>query len=247
MKPSTKNILKGIFVPLLVIAACAILVQFLSGCSSLREIWSSDETQAAIASNVQRLAGTDKLAEKFDAAAEQQQLSYAFTWLTAQKAGISETDARDWLARQNAGSEDAAPPEEEAADVDAVDFSLLKWEFGGVDGSKARLDSPRLSSLRASSSSISYKWEKGLDGWGLAKDQADAYACLFVAKSDGSVVGGKFDWVSTSRANRGLENILEGYRGWSLEGVPNPTIVYFLVTDTAGKRRSNIVSAEWSR
>jgi hypothetical protein len=244
MTTKTKNILQGIAVPLLALAACAILGQFLTGCASLRKIWSSDETQAAIASNVQRIAGTDKLAERFDAAEERNQLSYAFTWLTAEKAGISETDARDWLAKRNAGSGDAAPPEEEAADVDAIDFATLKWTFGGVDGSKAKLDSPRLSNLRASANEVSYKWDVGLSGWGMAHDQASALCCLFVEKSDGSIIGGKFDWVSTSRRTRSLTNILGGYGGWSLADVPNPCKIYFLALTEDGR---NVISGEWAR
>lgn len=222
------------------------LLLFSSGCSTLRKVWTSEETQAAIAADVQKLAGTDKLAERFDAAEERAELMYAFTWLAAQKQGITETDARDWLAGRSGQAEDVQDEEAEQ-DVDALDFAALQWEFGGVDGSKAKLDSPRLSGLKAGSKTISYKWEKGLSGWGLADGDAGALACFFVEREDGSVVGGKFDWVSTSRNTRGLENVFEGYSGWTLEGVPNPCKCYFTVVSKDGRKRSNVIGAEWKR
>ena len=246
MNPNTKNILQGIAVPAAVIALCAIVSPLLSGCSTLWNEEQANKAAEAISPALRKLAGTDELNAKFDAAEERANLAYAFSWLTAEKLGISETDARDWLANRNAApdeeAEEAAP-----ADVDAVDFALLQWKSGGVDGSKAKLDSPRLSGLRASASSISYTWDVGLDAWGLARDDAGALACLFVEKSDGSIVGGKFDWVSTSRSARGLENIYGGYSGWNLSDVPNPCTIYYVVVDKAGRRRSNVVTANWSR
>ena len=230
----------------LILLALLLAALLSTGCGTLRKLWTSEETQAAIAADVQKLAGTDKLAAKFDAAEERAQLTYAFSWLTAQKAGITETDARDFLAGRSDDSEnsdDSAVP----ADLDAVDFASLQWKFGGVAGSKAKLDSPRISALSAGSKSISYKWDKGLSAWGLANDDASALACLFVEREDGSIVGGKFDWVSTSRASRGLENVFDGYSGWTLDGVPNPCKCYFLVLSRDARKRSNIAATEWNR
>ncbi|MBQ7252125.1 MAG: hypothetical protein IJS32_05930, partial [Kiritimatiellae bacterium] len=121
------------------LAIAAVICQCLAttGCSTIRKIWRSEETQAAIAADVQKLAGTDVLAAKFDAAEERAQLAYAFTWLTAEKQGISETDARDFLAGKTKPEDEAEEAEPVPADVDAVDFALLQWKFGGVDGSKA--------------------------------------------------------------------------------------------------------------
>jgi len=227
--------------------SAVLAVSVLSGCSTLRKIWKSDATQSAIAADVQRLAGTDKLAQKFDAAEERSQLAYAFTWLTAEKAGITETQARDWLANRGAAPAGEGEAPEDAAAADAIDFASLEWKFGGENGSKAALSTPRLSNLKASATSISYKWEKGLDDWGLAKEDAGALACLFVTRLDGSVVGGKFDWVSTSRSSRGLENVLDGYEGWTLADVPATTKIYFVVLSKDCRKRSNVVSCDWTR
>jgi len=84
--------------------------------------------------------------------------------------------------------------------------------------------------------------------WGLSNGAAGAIAAVFVQREDGSWVGGKFDWVSTSRSSRGLENVLSGYGGWSLAGVPNPCQICFVVVENSGKRRSNVIGpATWKR
>lgn len=234
--------------------SAVLAVSVLSGCSTLRKIWKSDATQSAIAADVQKIAGTDaiaantaSLADRVGVLEDQARLTYGLVGAIAKAQGITATDARDWAAQQDA----PAPEEEEApADAenpDAIDFAGLAWKFGSFDGSKAKLDSPRLSHLKASAKGISYKWDTGLAGWGLANADAGALACLFVERSDGSIVGGKFDWVSTSRSSRGLENVFGGYNGWTLEGVPNPCTVYYVVVDKAGRRRSNVVSATWQR
>lgn len=226
-----------------VVAAAAVLAAGIcGGCAALSQAVESPEELAAQA---RRAIGTEAIAERLDALEEQAGLTYAFTWLTAEKAGITETAARDFLAGRTAPADDE--DEEPAADVDAIDFARLDWTFGGFDGSKAKLDSPRLSGLKAGSKSISYKWKTGLSGWGLANADAGALACFFVERDDGSVVGGKFDWVSTSRATRNLTNVFEGYHGWSLDGVPNPAKCYFVVVSSDGRKRSNIVEAEWKR
>ena len=222
-------------------AGLAAAMALLTGCAAL----TSPEAQEAVAAQARKLAGTDGLEARLAAIEEQSRLTYAFTWLSAEKAGITETAARDFLAGRTAPADDEA--EEPAADVDAIDFASLQWKFGGFDGAKAKLDSPRLSGLKAGSKSISYKWETGLSCWGLSNGDAGALACFFVEREDDSVVGGKFDWVSTSRATRNLTNVFEGYGGWSLDGVPNPAKCYFVVVSKDGRKRSNIVGAEWKR
>lgn len=135
-----------------------------------------------------------------------------------------------------------------AGGVDTIPFSSLKWSFGHFGGSRAKLSSPQLANLKCSGNTLSYKWVQGLGGWGLSNGEAGAIAAAFVQKADGSWVGGKFDWVSTSRSSRGLENVLAGYEGWNLAGVPNPCQICFVVVDVSGRRRSNVVGpATWSR
>jgi len=213
-----------------------------AGCAAFR----SPEAQAELAKQARRIVGTDELSAKFDAAEERADLAFAFAALTAEKNGISETDARDYLAgrtRPDEGEEGEDVP----ADVDAIDFASLAWKFGGVDGSKAKLSSPRISGLKASANGISYKWDVGMSGWGLAHDQTGALVCWFVEKEDGSIVGGKFDWISTSRTTRDFKNINTGYQGWNLDGVPNPCKAYMVVITEDCRKRSNVIGTEWKR
>ena len=218
----------------------------LSGCMAISP---EDAADAAVAAKgfLALPTTTQALALRVEALEDQARLTYGLVGALAAKEGVTATDARDWAAEQ-----DPAPEEEEEAPADeenpdSADFSAFQWKFGGVDGSKAKLDSPRVADLRASASSLSYKWEVGLRGWGLANSQADALACLFVERSDGTIVGGKFDWVSTSRRTRDLKNVFGGYQKWSLEGVPNPCRIHFVVLSADGRKRSNVVSATWQR
>ncbi len=140
----------------------------------------------------------------------------------------------------------AAAPSPGAAD--AVPFGALRWTFGGINGASAAKTSASIGALRMSRNGLSYKWTGAtLSSWGLSNDAAGAYACLFVLRSDGAWVGGKFDWISTSRCSRSLENIYGGYGGWSLGGVPNPCSVAFVIVSSDGKKRTNVISSRWSR
>ena len=65
-------------------------------------------------------------------------------------------------------------------------------------------------------------------------------------KSDGSWVGGKFDWISSSRRSRDFANVYGGYDGWSLAGVPSPCAAAFVIISPDGKRRSNVISGTWN-
>ena len=136
--------------------------------------------------------------------------------------------------------------DEELAAADQVDFGSLRWTYGGVKG-KGSPSGVSISGLHIGGSSLSFKYNKDLSAWGYSKDEVAAYACLFVQKEDGSWVGGKFDWISSSRSSRGLENVFKGYEGWSLSGVPNPCQAAFVIVDANKKRRSNVIAGTWHR
>ena len=134
-----------------------------------------------------------------------------------------------------------------AAVGDAVPYGALKWTFGGIKAGGARQSGAQISGLHMSKGGLSFKWVKDLSCWGLSKGDASAYACLFVQKSDGSWVGGKFDWISSSRSTRDFINVNGHYNGWSLAGVPNPCNAAFVVVSKDKKKRSNVISSRWSR
>jgi len=153
-------------------------------------------------------------------------------------------DWRDW--RDSQTNAPAAPPATPAADE--AEYDTFTWAFGGFNGSRAALSEPRIASLRMNGmSGLSYRWAgPNLSAWGIAHTDAGALACLFVRRADGSWVGGKFDWISTSRTTRDFKN-LGGYNGWSLAGIPNPCRAAFVIVSADGRRRSNVIIAEWRR
>ena len=148
-----------------------------------------------------------------------------------------------------AGEQPAAPAEPAPAAGDEVSFSAFPFNYGGISGRGAALSSPRIKGLRISGQNLSYSWAgPNLSAWGLGHDNySGAYACLFVQRSDGSWVGGKFDWISSSRTSRHLENVFHGYEGWSLGGVPNPCSAAFVIVSADGRRRTNVIGGTWRR
>ena len=140
-------------------------------------------------------------------------------------------------------------PKAEAEDgSDEVDFSLLNFDFGGVDGSAAQAGGVTISSLRAAGLSMAFTYITNLRAWGVADDNdAPALSCFFVKRNDGRWVGGKFDWIGSSRNTRPLDNVVEHYQGWSLDNVPNPCECAFVIVSADGKRRSNVLHATWAR
>ena len=129
--------------------------------------------------------------------------------------------------------------------VDAVPYDSLQWRYGGFNGARAILDTPRLSNLRTNGRTLTYKWDTGLSGWGLGHADAGAICAVFFDRGGGVWVGGKFDWVSTSRTNRELKHV-ESYSNWPQSGItlPHSGRVAFVVVSADGKLRSNVVVAE---
>lgn len=149
----------------------------------------------------------------------------------------------------SSASSDPTTPSDPSAPVvgDAVPFSSLRWTFGGENGSRAVQSGVVISGLSCGKGGLSFCYVKNLSAWGRGNGQIADYACFFVQKTDGSWVGGKFDWISSSRSSRDFKNVYEGYAGWSLDGVPNPCNAAFVIVSGDCKRRSNVISGRWSR
>lgn len=132
--------------------------------------------------------------------------------------------------------------------LDAVDFGILKWDFGGFRPATECLRSEvEISGLKIASNGLSFRYVHDLSVWGLGYGEAEALACLFVCDNDGNWVGGKFDWISSSRTKRSFENVYGGYGGWSLSRVPNPCPAAFVIVSRDGRKRSNVISGIWER
>lgn len=150
-------------------------------------------------------------------------------------------------AGESAPSDTTSPVAGIGDAIDEVAFTNLVWQFGGVDASGAVPDGPAIQMLRCSAEEMSFDWVRDLSCWGLAHDDAAALACLFVQTADDEWIGGKFEWISSSRNRRSFENVFEGYNGWNLAGVPRSAMVAFVVVSRDGSRRSNVISALWER
>ena len=133
--------------------------------------------------------------------------------------------------------------------LDAVPFELLHWDFGGFHPpTNCVRKAVELTGLKMKKDGLSFKYVEDLSHWGLAHtDYSGALACLFVCDKDGRWVGGKFDWISSSRRTRDFHNVYGGYNGWSLSNVSNPCPVAFVIVSKDGKTRSNVISGTWKR
>jgi len=153
----------------------------------------------------------------------------------------STTSVSSGTSTSSAGSGQAA------ASADQVSFGSLNWTFGGVRGAGAKATGVSISGLHLSRDGLSFSYQKDLSAWGYSSSSISGVACLFVQKSNGQWVGGKFDWISSSRRSRDFKNVYSGYEGWSLAGVPNPCQAAFVILSSDCRKRSNVIVGTWSR
>lgn len=133
--------------------------------------------------------------------------------------------------------------------LDDVSYSDLKWEFGGFNGTEAEAYGVMIGDLEMDKNGLSFEYDLDLSNWGVEDDDdsGQALACMFVLDNDGQWVGGKFEWISTSRETRSFTNINAAYKGWDLSNVPSTTTAAFVIVSADGKRRSNVITAIWER
>jgi len=138
--------------------------------------------------------------------------------------------------------------------ADEMDFTLFDWSFGGFSGGDSKWHEqgtmqvgPVIGDLHFTKEGLRFQYENDLSAWDLEYDDPDAIACLFVKDKDGKWIGGKFEWISSSRTTRSFENIFNGYNGWDLSNVPQTTDAAFVIVSKDGKWRSNVAVATWER
>lgn len=139
------------------------------------------------------------------------------------------------------------PGSESSNSIDGVAFNKLEWRYGDINHSNAKLsdNGPRLGDPSCNGRRMSYSWKTGMQSWGLRVDDASAICSIFIEDTkSGKWIGGKFDWVSTSRNFRDL-NHLTSYGSWRNSGTKLPIKgrVAFVVTDKLGKNRTNVIVA----
>ena len=126
---------------------------------------------------------------------------------------------------------------------DEVGFAQLKWNYGGFKGGAATLESStRISKLQVNSGGMSYSWASGgCEKLGAASStDAACVACLF-CHIGGEWIGGKFDWISTSRRTRDFKNIRSSYNGWMSNAIEKADAYAFVIVSRDGKKRSNVI------
>lgn len=132
--------------------------------------------------------------------------------------------------------------------ADAVAFEDLHWDYGGFHPATNCVRSAvEISGLNMARDGLGFSYVQDLSSWGLDHGDAGALACLFVLNDENRWVGGKFDWISSSRNKRDFKNVYSGYAGWSLFDVPNPCLAAFLIVSADGRHRSNVISSIWTR
>jgi len=145
---------------------------------------------------------------------------------------------------------DEEKPAATATAADAVPYDSLGWSYGGFHGEAAPLDAvARISSLSFNSSTLFYAWDAGnceALGATSASDYNATICAVFCKNSAGVWVGGKFDWISTSRTSRGLNHCYD-YEGWTMSGLPNPAEACFVIVSIKTGTRTNVIKGEWSR
>lgn len=157
---------------------------------------------------------------------------------------------REANERGKSGAPASMPEGEPATSPPAVETApapALVFRFGGFDGSRAKeVAGCRIGSFWMDRDAMSYKWVSGgCEALG-ASDRGDyshTVACAFYW--DGSLwIGGKFDWISSSRTTRSFENIHNGYGGWDAGAFFSAKRRAFCIVSADGKRRSNILVTE---
>lgn len=138
--------------------------------------------------------------------------------------------------------EELLAPKKEETEI----FPSFNWAFGAFNGSQAR-EAPNatITNLKVSTKGLSYSWASGgceQLGADTRTDPSATLACLF-CKIDGQWIGGKFDWISTSRLTRGFENIRSGYKGWDPQALEKASSFAFVIVSADGKHRTNVIEA----
>ena len=125
-------------------------------------------------------------------------------------------------------------------------FDKFHWDFGGFHGEKAQaVPGCEIDGLCVGYNAMRYRWRKGgCEMLGAAgPDDASCLCCLFVLNS-GVWRGGKFDWISTTRTTRSMNNIHGGYRGWSTDVFAHAEAYAFCIVSKNGRKRTNTIIQE---
>ena len=122
---------------------------------------------------------------------------------------------------------------------------VLKFAYGGFHGEHAVEDPEvQIGNFKMDSKKMTYHWTKNdMAKWGYPHTDAKALACAFFYDDAAKEwVGGKFDWISSSRLSRGWENIYSGYNGWNSEKFFVAKKHGFCIVSGNGRKRTNLIT-----
>lgn len=153
-----------------------------------------------------------------------------------------------WL--KNHPQDDPATAEAAAADPASAEAAatvagpVLDFRWGGFRGGGAAEDpATQIRDFRMDKNGMRYVWAKGdLGNWGLARESAGALICAFYFdEKEQRWIGGKFDWISTSRLTRSWKNVYAGYNGWKAEPFFAAKRRAICICSADGRKRTNLL------
>lgn len=147
----------------------------------------------------------------------------------------------------NIKSKENKSQEQVQSQSDNDKFAELNWFYGGFRaGNPVRVSSAIIADLKVKSNGLSYRWVSGgcedLGANG-AHNASETLACLFCL-INGKWVGGKFDWISTSRTTRDFKNIATGYNGWDAAAIDKAEAFRFVIVSKDGTKRTNVIEVQ---
>ena len=161
-----------------------------------------------------------------------------------------------WLGFEPPAAPDPEPaPAEQPAEQSAgtepgrQDSERLVFRFGGFRGEGAAEDpATQIAEVRITKDRLSYRWARGgCENFGAKsrEDSGAALACAFFwSEKDKAWIGGKFDWISTSRTTRDWENLNGGYHGWDAKAFWAAPRRAFCIVSANGRKRTNLEVAK---
>lgn len=158
---------------------------------------------------------------------------------------LHKTEEEKWLESIKECRDECNRHDKAIDDADAYDE--LHWLYGGFRGQGAEWDMDcEIADLKIGSH-LSYRWVNGgcetLGAMGGKGDASHTLACLFCF-INGKWVGGKFDWISTSRTTRDFHNIQTEYKGWDKNAIAKAEAFRFVIVSKDGKKRTNVIEVD---
>lgn len=120
----------------------------------------------------------------------------------------------------------------------------IEWTYGGLNASSAKEDpNVQIANFAMNFKSMTFTWTKGMSAWGYEHSDPKGIACVFLW-DDGKKcwVGGKFEYISTSRTSREWTNIKNKYGGWDYSKFMAAKKHAFCVVSGDFKKRTNLIT-----